>query len=542
MRGTMMSFPLTLHAVLERAGTLFPNVEIVSRRSGGVLQRQTNRDFYRRARALGEGLQRAGMQPGDRVATLMWNHHAHLECYFGIPAAAGIIHTLNLRLHPTELAYIVNHAEDRFLIVDECLLPLFRQFESAVKLERVFVAESAGNDHGFDNYEELLCSATGAFEYPRVDGDTGASMCYTSGTTGKPKGVLYSHAALVLHSFAFALPDGYCLSNRDVLMSSAPMFHANSHGVPFAATMLGCKQVLPGPHPVSEDLLDLFHSEEVTFLTGVPTVWLGILDALEKYPGRWKLARGLRALCAGTAMPENLMRRAERQGIQLIHAWGMTETTPVATVCTMKRHLDSIPLEEKDAIRLKQGYPLPFVEVRAENEGGIVPWDGQTLGELQVRGPWVAASYYKMPEAQNRWTDDGWLRTGDIVSIDGEGYIKIADRGKDLIKSGGEWISSVDLEGALMAHPAVHEAAVVGVPHPKWDERPLAVIVLREGMQASPCELRDFLAASYSTWQLPDGFVFVDELPHTSTGKLLKSELRKRYCEWKWAQTTATPR
>ena len=549
MQGTMMNFPLTLTTMLERVGTQFGSTEVVSRRADGSLHRYCYTDLYRRARALAEALQRAGLKRGDRVATLMWNHNRHLEAYFGVPVAGGVVHTLNLRLHPDELAFIANHAEDRFLIVDESLLPLFEQFRNKVKIERVFVVSE--NDAGAhydrlrendnEDYEEFLKTATGDFEYPALQSDSAAAMCYTSGTTGKPKGVMYSHGALVLHSFAFSLPDAISASMHDVFMACAPMFHANSHGIPYVAALVGAKLVLPGPHPTSESLLDLFASEQVSALTAVPTVWLGLVEALEKHPGRWKIKPRLRSAIGGTAVPESLLRRADALGIKLVHIWGMTETTPMATICNPKPHLQGLPEDERYELRCKQGFPLPFVEVRAEkvraeNEQGIVPWDGSTIGELQVRGPWVAGSYFNMPDTQQRWTQDGWFRTGDVVCIDADGYIKIADRSKDLIKSGGEWISSVDLESELKCHPAVREAAVIAVPHPKWDERPLAVLVLNAGMSVTEEQLSEHLAAKFAKWQLPDGFVFVSQIPHTSTGKTLKSDLRRRYKDWHTAR------
>ena len=364
-------------------------------------------------------------------------------------------------------------------------------------------------------------------------------MCYTSGTTGKPKGVLYSHRALVLHSLAFALPDAFSVGQRDSLMALAPMFHANSHGIPYVAVLFGAKLVLPGRYTDPESILELFHSEQVTVLTAVPTVWQGILDALEKNPGRWKLSPNLRGLVAGTAPPESMLRRYDQQGIALLHLWGMTETTPAATISRLKTYMHDLPEDEKYRIRSRQGWPLPFVDIRLADQARVLPWDDESVGELQVRGPWVAAQYYNSPEENRRWTDDGWFCTGDVCTIDEEGFMRIVDRTKDMIKSGGEWISSVDLECELMNHPGIHEAAVVAVPHAKWDERPLAVVVCKEGVQLTESQLRDFLARKFSKWQLPDAFLFVDQLPHTSTGKLLKSQLRKEYKDFRWGQSAA---
>jgi fatty-acyl-CoA synthase len=542
MKGSMMDYPLTLQAILERIPKVYAAVEIVSRLPDGSLHRYTYLDFYRRAKALAEGLHRAGLQPGDRVATLCWNHYAHLEAYFGVPAAGGVVHTLNLRLHPQELAFIVNHAQDRFLIVDDVLLPLFEQFRDKVKLERVFIVrhQNEALPPGTEDFEKLLPSARGGYEFPRSDENDAAAMCFTSGTTGNSKGVLYSHRALILHALAFSLPDAFSVSQHDVAMALAPMFHANAHGLPHVAVMLGCKLVLPGRQLDPQSILELFSTEQVTLATAVPTVWAGILEGLERDPGRWKLAPQFRGFVGGTAVPEALVRKLDQRGLRLIQVWGMTETTPVAVCSTLKSHMRAWTEDEQYRVRVRQGRALPFMEVRVVNDLGEAPWDGATLGELHVRGPWVASSYFNAPGTEDRWTADGWLRTGDIATIDREGYVQIADRAKDLIKSGGEWISSVDLENALVAHPAVREAGVIAVPHPKWDERPIAVVVLRSDAAATPNELREFLSSRFAKWQLPDAFVFLDELPHTSTGKLSKLELRKRFADWQWNKSEAS--
>jgi fatty-acyl-CoA synthase len=536
MKGSMMDYPLNLQAILERIPKTYPAVEIVSRLANGSVHRYIYLDFYRRTKALAEALHRAGLQPGDRVGTLCWNHYAHLEAYFGVPAAGGVVHTLNLRLHAQELAYIVNHAQDRYLIVDDVLLPLYEQFRGKVKPERVFVVRHQKEELPPDteDYEELLLTARGGYEFPCSREDDAAAMCFTSGTTGNSKGVLYSHRALVLHALAFSLPDSFCVSQHDVAMALAPMFHANAHGLPHVAIMLGCKLVLPGRQLDPQSILELFSSEQVTLATAVPTVWAGILEALEKDPARWNLAPAFRGFVGGTAVPEALVRKLDQRGLRLIQVWGMTETTPVAVCSTLKSHMREWSEDEQYRVRVRQGRALPFMEVRVINDHGESPWDGKTLGELHVRGPWVARSYFNAPGTEDRWTADGWLRTGDIATIDAEGYVQIADRSKDLIKSGGEWISSVDLENALAAHPAVREAGVIAVPHPKWDERPVAVVVLRPEATATSEELREFLSSRFAKWQLPDAFVFLDELPHTSTGKLSKLELRKRFTGWEW--------
>ncbi|HZC22230.1 MAG TPA: long-chain fatty acid--CoA ligase [Candidatus Binatia bacterium] len=534
MKSTMMSSPLLLTGLLDRAAKLFPNAEIVSVRPDGSRDRSNYRDMHKRAMRLSGALQQAGIRNGDRVATLMWNQREHLEVYFGVPAVGAVVHTLNLRLHPDEIAYIVNHAQDRFLIVDDILIDVFEQFRSHVNLERVFVVEHGCGRQtvGGESYESFLADA-GEPNYPDLAEDEAAAMCYTSGTTGKPKGVLYSHRAIALHSFAMALPDQLHFSCYDTVLPAMSMFHGNAWGFPYAAVMTGSKLVFPGRNLQPEALLDLMEAEQVTLTGGVPTVWLAVLNALDCHPGRWKLAPGLRIAVAGSAAPESMFRRFDKIGVRVIQPWGMTEITPLATVSHLKPHLEKKTEDERYALRAKQGLPSPFIEIRALNEVDQIPWDGITSGELQVRGPWVTNSYYQLDRG-DRWTPDGWLRTGDVVTIDPEGYIKITDRVKDLIKSGGEWISSVDLENAIVAHEAVKEAAVIAVPHPKWVERPLAVVVLKDGCYVCDADLKTFLAQRFASWQLPDAFVFVEELPHTSTGKLLKSKLRNDFQQWQW--------
>jgi fatty-acyl-CoA synthase len=541
MKGTMMQSPLTLVPLLERAGKLFSRAEVVSQRPDNSTHCYTYADLYRRARALGAALQRRGLQAGDRLATLMWNNYAHLEAYFGVPAVGGVLHTLNLRLHPDELTYILNHAEDNFLIVDDVLLPLYEKIKERVNVQHVFVVPFSGNavPEGYQNYEHLLRESNGDPKYADLDENDALSMCYTSGTTGKPKGVVYSHRAIALHSYSISLPDNFSISRDDTILPAMSMFHANAWGLPFAAVMNGSNLVLPGPNLQPEAILNLLSKHRVTLTGGVPTVWLGVLDALENNPGRWELAEGLRVVIAGSACPESLFRRFDKFGARVIQPWGMTETTPIATVSTLKPQMGSWSEDQKYALRAKQGIPVPFVETRAISDQGEIPWDGETPGELEVRGPFIAATYYNLPAEDVRWSDDHWLRTGDVVTIDPEGYIKITDRAKDLIKSGGEWISSVDVENALVAHPAVAEAAVVAVPHPKWQERPLAAVVVKQGSVVTEGELRSFLARTFAKWQVPDDFVFVSELPHTSTGKLLKSELRRQYKDWNWRALVA---
>jgi acyl-CoA synthetase (AMP-forming)/AMP-acid ligase II len=541
MRGTMMDFPLTLPTLLERCGKLFSRVEIVSRKPDRTSVRTCYGDFYRRARRLADALTKLGLRPGDRVASMMWNHTGHLEAFFGVPCAGGILHTLNLRLHPHEIAAIANHAGDRFLIIDDVLLPIFEKFRRDVPFERVIVATYCGGvQHDFLSHEELLAGASDDFRYPAIDENDGAAMCFTSGTTGNSKGVIYSHRALVLHSLGEAGVDSFAISHHDTVLPVAPMFHANAWGLPYTCVMTGARLVLPGPNVDAESVLDLMMQEKVTIACGVPTVWLGVLSALEQNPSRWNFPSPVRILCGGTAPPERLIRTLDKHGLHILHLWGMTETTPLATVARLKRHMHAWTTDEQYEVRSKQGWPAPLVEMRVTHlegpDGNSVesPWDGVTPGELEVRGPWVAGSYYNAPDQSHRWTEDGWFKTGDVATIDDEGFVKIVDRAKDLVKSGGEWISSVDIENKLMGHPAVKEAAVVGVPHPKWQERPLAAVVLKEGATATPEELRAFLAQSFAKWQLPDAFVFLEAIPRTSVGKFKKIALREQFANWNW--------
>jgi fatty-acyl-CoA synthase len=532
MDGLMMDFQLTLPAILRRADTYFGPKEIVSREPDRSLHRYTYREMAERAKRLAVALRNLGIQPGDRIGTLAWNHHQHLEAYFGAPLSGGVLHTLNLRLHPTDLAYIINHADDQVILVDDVLWPLFEAIRGAVHPKHVIVfthpgAPSADHEGALD-YEELLASADiSDFSYPEFDEEQAAALCYTSGTTGRPKGVLYSHRAIVLHSFATALTSPASIGELETVMPVVPMFHVNAWGMPFTSTMMGAKQVLPGPYLDGASLLELLDHEKVTLSCGVPTLWLGVLQLLDNEPGKHDLSRLKALLSGGQAAPESMVRGfLERHGVHVYQGWGMTETTPVAAVCYSPDENGELTEDEKYAYLIKHGRPLPFVEMRVRNGDRIAPWDGSTMGELEVRGPWVAASYFEMPEAANQFTDDGWFRTGDIATIDELGYMEIRDRLKDVIKSGGEWISSLALENALMGHPAVAEAAVVAVPDPRWLERPVAVVVLREGRTATGDELRDFLAPNFAKWWLPDAFEFRDSIPRTSTGKFQKSALR----------------
>ena len=515
----MMNSPLLITPFIDRAGELFGNVEIVSRLADGSLHRYTYRECRNRAHRLASALQGLGLHAGDRVATLMWNHYAHVEAYFGIPLAGGVFHTLNLRLHPKDIAAIANHARDRFVIVDDVLLPLWEQVAGDFKPERVIVVSISGkpSPHAYDGYEALLLKGQESYTPAEAGENDAVGLCYTSGTTGAPKGVLYSHRALALHSLALGLPDTLALRQADVMLPVVPMFHANAWGLPFAAAMIGIKLVLPGPRLDAQSILELLSSERVTFSAGVPTIWMAMLREMEARPDAWPFQPGLRMLIGGSALPEVIIRGFEQFGARLIHGWGMTETTPLGTISARADKLT------------KQGLPVPFIDIRTVNADGVCPKDGQTMGELQIRGPWVAAGYFQSETESEKWTDDGWFRTGDVATIDSEGYMRITDRTKDLIKSGGEWISSVDLENALMSHPGVQESAVIAVPDAKWDERPFAVVVLKEGAAVTAETLREHLAPRFPKWWLPDDFVFVKEIPRTSTGKFLKTKLREMY-------------
>jgi fatty-acyl-CoA synthase len=530
MEGLMMQSPLTLEPLFERAGRYFGDREIVWRRPDKTIERSTYAEFHARVQKLANALTRLGLEPGDRVATLGWNHGRHLEAYFAVPLAGGVLHTVNPRLSPQDLAYIVNDADDKFLLVDDVLVPVWERFRQECKVEHEIVWGHGGElPKGMIDYEELIRPELTTFAFPRLEENQAAGLCYTSGTTGRPKGVLYSHRALVLHSLVIPLPDVLDISQADVVMPVVPMFHVNAWGLPFACTMLGAKQVFPGPHLDAASLLDLVQRERVTITGGVPTVWLGILEALDKSPKVWDTSSLKELIVGGSAAPQAMIEAFEkRHGLHVLHAWGMTEMSPVGTVSRLKSNLRDAPEGERFRMRATQGLPVPLVDTRVLGEGGPVPADGASMGELHVRGPWIARSYYKNPAEADKFTMDGWFRTGDVVTVDREGYVRITDRSKDLIKSGGEWISSVDLENALMGHPAVKEAAVVAVRHPKWDERPVACVVVRDGAKVTEHELREYLEPKFAKFWLPDAFVFMDQIPRTAVGKFLKTELRAR--------------
>lgn len=538
MQGLMMDdYPLTLRTIFERGIKFFKSQEIVTRKPDRTLHRYNYGEFSLRAKRLASALVKAGIKPGDRVGTLMWNSYAHLEAYFGIPLTGAVMHTLNLRLSPQDLAYIINHAEDRFIIADDILLPLFEQIKSSINLEKIIVVPFSGKpvSSEYVDYEDFLKSGNEDFLFPNLKETDAAAMCYTSGTTGRPKGVLYSHRALVLHSFGLALPDSFNMSMYDTLLPVVPMFHVNAWCSPYVSIMVGAKLVMPGPYLDPASLIELFDKEQVTISAGVPTIWAGIIDLLDQNQGKYQLTKSMRLIVGGAAVPEAMIRRFDKHNITVIHAWGMTETTPLGTVSKIKPEHLNLPEERKYQLRSTQGLPVPFVEARVvDSDGKIVSDDGKTFGELQVRGPWIAKSYYKNEdEKTGKWAEDGWFRTEDVAVVEPGGYVRLVDRTKDVVKSGGEWISSVQLENALMGHPAVKEAAVISVSDPKWQERPLAAIVVRDGMTVTPEELKEFLAPNFAKWWLPDYYVFVSEIPKTSTGKIAKIVLRERFKDWK---------
>ncbi|MCP3141725.1 long-chain fatty acid--CoA ligase [Pyxidicoccus xibeiensis] len=534
LAGRMMDFPLTLTHFLERARTYYSRSEIVSRNPDKSLHRYTFADFYKRTCRLMNALTRLGVKPGDRVATLSWNHYRHLEVYYGVPAMGAVVHTLNLRLHPNDLAYIARHAEDTVVVVDHSLLPLFEKFAAQVPSLRhvIVVPDSGPAPEGKLDYEQLLAAESESFDFPKLEENSAAMLCYTSGTTGNPKGVLYSHRSIVLHTLACCMPDATGMREADTVLPVVPMFHAAAWGLAFDAVLTGAKLVFPGPHLDPLSLLELMAAEKVTMAGGVPTIWLGILALLDQDPKKWDLSRVRSMLIGGSAAPPSLIDGfKQRHGLEVVHAWGMTELSPVGTMAKLKGELRDASQEAQLAARASQGFALPFVETRVvADDGRILPWDGKTMGELEVRGPWVAGSYFG-GEGPDRFTADGWFKTGDVVTIDGDGYVRICDRSKDVIKSGGEWISSVALENALMAHPAVLEAAVFAGRHAKWDERPLAAVALKPGQTATKEELAAHLAKQFAKFWMPDDYFFVPQIPRNSTGKFLKSKLREEYGE-----------
>lgn len=529
----MMDYQLTLPTILRRAEALFGDKEIVSRLPDRSIHRYTYRDFARRTKKLAVALRDLGIRKGDRVATLCWNHYQHLEAYFAVPCMGAVVHPLNLRLSPDDLGYIINHAEDKVIIVDEILLPLLEKFKANIQVDAILVIAQGEvpPPEGYLSYEAVLAGGDDSlFEPFEEDEYAAAFMCYTSGTTGKPKGIMYSHRSIMLHGLAFLL--GCCglgTIERDVVLPVVPMFHACAWGFPYNCAFVGATQVFPGPYLDPDSLLQLFENEKVTLTAGVPTVMMSILHTLVAEDKTYKLS--LRTIVVGgSAVPRFLVKSfAERFGIPVLHSWGMTEISPLGSTAVMTSKWEHATKEEQYEYATKQGLPVPFVEIRGKNENGLIPWDGKSMGELEVRGPWVCSAYYHDSEPQGKFTEDGWLRTGDIVTIGADGCIEIRDRSKDVIKSGGEWISSIALENALMEHPSVLEAAVIGVPDKKWMERPFAYVLLKREKSVTPGELSAFLKGRFANFWIPQEFEFVGAIPKTSVGKILKSALREKY-------------
>ncbi|OLN29846.1 long-chain fatty acid--CoA ligase [Desulfosporosinus metallidurans] len=534
----MMAYDLTLRAVLERAAKLFSKKEIITRDYSGTF-RYTYSDFYKRTQRLANVLKNLGIKKGDRVATLAWNHHRHLELYLAVPVSGAVLHTLNLRLAPEQLIYIINHAADKVIFVDKDLVPLLESIQDQLPTLECVVVMSDTNEIPPStlknplSYETLLTEASEYFEFPDLSEWDPAAMCYTTATTGKPKGVVYTHRALVLHSFAASLPDSLNLQESDVVMPFVPMFHANAWGLPFVCTWLGATQVFPGARPQAADVCQLIQDHKVTLAAGVPTIWMATYPLWES--GEYDPSSLREIVNGGSAAPMSMIKNyQEKLSVSILHAYGMTETTPVVLVSRPKSNMGGMTAAEKYQLSARQGLLVPGLEMKVVGEDDEeIPWNGKTMGELLLRGPWIAKEYYKDPIRTQEAFSNGWLRTGDIVTVNSEGYVSVADRSKDLIKSGGEWISSLDLENTIMDHPAVLEAAVIAIPHPKWVERPLACVVLKQEYegQVNVQDILDFLKGKTPKIWVPDRVEFIDAIPRTSVGKFYKAALRTRFTE-----------
>jgi fatty-acyl-CoA synthase len=532
----MMNYPLTLTHFFERSRRLFAKKTIATRVPGRAIFRYTYDDFAERTTRLAGALAALGVRRGDRVATFAWNSHRHLEIYWAAPLSGAILHTLNIRLSPLDLTYIINHAGDSVIFVDASLWPTLAAIRDKLTTVRKIVimpdgvadaVQTAGREH--DEYEALLSAAEPLRAWPELGETDAAGMCYTSGTTGHPKGVVYTHRAMFLHCLAEATTDLFGISERDRILHIVPMFHANSWCLPFTGVMVGADQIFAGANPQPPDICWMIQSERITFTGAVPTVWIAIKELCEKEGYDISSLRTI--AIGGSAAPRSLQQAyAKNFGVQMSHAWGMTEMTPLGTVTRLKSYMEDWSEEKKYDVYSRVGYASVGVDIRiVDDSGAVLPWDGESMGELQVRGPWVVGSYYDNPESADRFTTDGWFRTGDVATIDAEGYVQITDRTKDLIKSGGEWVSSVDVENMIMSHPKVLEAAVIAVPHPKWVERPLACVVPKPGSVLEPGEIIEFLRPQLARWALPDAVEIVEAVPKTSVGKFDKKVLRERY-------------
>ncbi len=533
----MMNIPLTTNSILEYGNRVFPYKKIITKNPDGSMHEYTYHDMYNRTLKLANALvNKLKIKPGDRVATFAWNNYQHLELYYGIPAMGGVCHPLNLRLSVDQITFIVNHAEDRVVFVDATLLPLFEKVAHNAKNVEQYVLLNAPRDvkttlENYIFYEDLIADEKTSFTYPETDENSAMGLCYTSGTTGDPKGALYSHRSTYLHAQAINSPNALCTSSNDTLLLIVPQFHVMAWGAPFSGMLAGANMVLPGPHLNPKALVELLENTGVTIANGVPTIWMGVYDELKNNPRELPAFKKLAV--GGAAMPKSLIIAYMKElGIEVLHAWGMTETSPLGTASRLQVHHFNLPVEEQYEIIARQGVEIAGIEIRiTQEDGAIAPRDGKTVGEIEVRGNWVIKEYYKIKS--DNFTKDGWFKTGDVGHINEEGYMTITDRSKDLIKSGGEWISSLEIENAIMAHPLVKEAAVIAIPDKKWSERPLAAIVTRGDKKPDIEELKEAMRYAFAKYQIPDVFVFIDEVPKTSVGKFDKKQLRKMYADGK---------
>ncbi len=538
MQGLMMNRPLLITSILRHALQFHPDVGIVSVDGTGEVVHTDYGTAFRRAARFAAALRELGVGEGDRVGTIAWNDHRHLETYYAIPCSGAVCHTINPRLHPEQLVYVVNHADDRVLLVDRLFLPLLERIADAITgVQHVVVLCDAASLPqttlpNVVSYETLIEAQPDGFDWPDLDENSASSLCYTSGTTGNPKGVLYSHRSTVLHTFAAALPDVMNLSCSDTVLPVVPMFHVNAWSIPYGTAMTGARLVLPGPKMADgETLVRLINGEKVTLAAGVPTIWLAMLQYLDE--------KGLtlesleRVLIGGAAVPPSMIESfRDRHGVEVHQGWGMTEMSPLGTFNKLKPGMSSLPADERTKIQAAQGRGVFGVELRiVDKNGAELPWDGKSAGHLEVRGPWVCSGYYRSDGGSESHRDDGWFDTGDIATIDADGFMRITDRSKDVIKSGGEWISSVELENVAMGHPDIAEAAVIGIPNEKWTERPLLIVVRKPGADVDGDAIRGYLDGKVATWWIPEEITFTDELPHTATGKVSKRTLRERYAE-----------